>query len=181
MINKYTNPARGIEHIGMSVPDLADAERFFIDAFDASVLYRLIPEEKPEAKQDGADMSAVNGIDPKCNVVGLSMMRLGQGPNVELFEIEGMRREKPAEVMDMGLTHFSLLVEDIEATGQAMEKAGATMLEGPKSFFAQEAGEGNCMWFGRTPWGTLIELVQLPVAPDYDEVATQQRWLPHPR
>lgn len=181
MMNSHAHPARGIEHVGMSVPDLADAERFFIDAFDASVLYRLIPRDNPKARQDGADMSAVNGLDPKADVVGLSMMRLGQGPNIELFEIEGMRSRTPAEVMDMGLTHFSLLVEDINAVGQAMEKAGGTMLEGPREFFAQEAGEGNCMWFGRTPWGTLIELVQLPVAPDYDEVATQQRWLPQPR
>lgn len=34
---------RGIEHIGITVSDLKQAEHFFIGALDASVLYRIVP------------------------------------------------------------------------------------------------------------------------------------------
>lgn len=32
--------AKGIEHVGMTVPDIETAEKFFAHAFDAQVLYR---------------------------------------------------------------------------------------------------------------------------------------------
>ncbi|WP_211186576.1 VOC family protein [Rouxiella aceris] len=37
---------RGIEHIGVTVSSLTEAEQFFIDTLDATVLYRIVPPAK---------------------------------------------------------------------------------------------------------------------------------------
>ena len=39
---------RGIDHAGMTVPDIDAATRFFQDAFGAVTLYDVLPEDGPE-------------------------------------------------------------------------------------------------------------------------------------
>lgn len=172
--------ARGIEHVGMVVPDIAAAETFFIDAFGAEVLYRLVPKDGPD--QPGADMQDVNGTPPGNGFRALSMLRLGSGPNIELFEVIRPTGAAVAEIVDPGLTHFSIYCDDVAAAGAAMRAAGGTMMKGPNPFFGQEKGEGNFLWFGRTPWGSLIELLQFPTPPVCDAPeASHMRWQPPPR
>ncbi|WP_182058566.1 hypothetical protein [Pantoea sp. ME81] len=52
---------RGIEHIGITVSDLKQAENFFIGALDASVLYRIVPPSDAEKFVPGKKMAPLNG------------------------------------------------------------------------------------------------------------------------
>lgn len=170
---------RGIEHVGMTVPDITEAETFFIKAFGAEVLYRVVPKDGPD--QPGSDMTEVNGVPPDNGFRALSMLRIAGGANLELFEAITPTRDTAPEVTDMGVTHFSIYCEDIREVGAAMAAAGGTMLKGPNPFFGQEEGKGNYLWFGRCPWGSLIELLQFPTPPTCDAPgATHMRWQPPP-
>ncbi|MGA7586878.1 hypothetical protein [Rouxiella badensis] len=43
---------RGIGHTGVTVSSLTEAEQFFIDTLDATVLYRIVPPAKQSGKID---------------------------------------------------------------------------------------------------------------------------------
>lgn len=169
---------RGIEHIGITVTDLNEAERFFTAALGASVLYRIIPPDNSDKAIDGAQMHPANGFPPEMQVTGLAMLRLANGCNIELFQTAPPVDNTDATPAKAGLNHFSVYVEDIAAAGRLMQEYGARMFDGPSDCFAQETGRGNQTWFGLTPFGVLIELITLPSPLEYDEGATATRWLP---
>lgn len=169
---------RGIEHIGITVEDLHTAEQFFMQVFGATILYRLVPITDPEKNIPGEQISAANGFPPELNLVGLSMLRLGNSCNVELFQTQPSSSNCLADPSQAGINHFSIYVDNIQAVGEKMRAHGAVMFEGPSDCFAQEAGPGNQIWFGRTPFGVLIELITLPSALHYDQEATATRWIP---
>jgi len=169
---------RGIEHIGITVSDLPAAEAFFINALDASVLYRIVPPEEPEQKVEGEAMRPLNGFPPEMQVTGLAMLRLRNGCNVELFQTSPVTANEKQGISHAGVNHFSVYVDDIQQAGERMRQHGAEMFDGPSDCFAQEEGKGNQTWFGRTPFGVLIELITLPSPLHYDAEATEKRWIP---
>lgn len=168
---------RGIEHIGITVPDIGVGERFFEQAFGAETLYALIDRDGPS--QSGDEMHARNGLAIGSDIVAMRMMRLGGGPNVELFEVDRTGRAKAAIVNDIGLHHFAIYVDDLAEAADRFCQAGGTMMEGPITLGGKERGNGNQCWFGRAPWGMMVELIHLPspLALD-DEQRSGPRWLP---
>lgn len=168
---------RGIEHIGITVPSIEAAERFFESAFGARTLYALI--EKGGKSQHGEDMHDKNGLEPGTQIVAMRMMRLGEGANVELFEVEGGHGFTPDGPSRMGLHHFALYVDDLDAAADRFRDAGGTMRDGPIELGGKEEGPGNRCWFGLTPWGLQVEFIHLPspLALD-DPQRSGPRWLP---
>jgi catechol 2,3-dioxygenase-like lactoylglutathione lyase family enzyme len=65
-------PVRGIDHLGITVPDLDAASRFFEEAFDAKPLFDNIKRsDEPFA---GAQAEAMVGLAPGTVVVTMRMM-----------------------------------------------------------------------------------------------------------
>lgn len=168
---------RGIEHIGLTVPSIAAAERFLHEALGAETLYALIDHGDPG--QRGEDMQDRNGLEPGTRIAAMRMIRVADGPNLELFEVEGAHGAMPAGPSTIGLHHFSIYTDDLEAAAARFREAGGTMLDGPIVLGGREEGPGNRCWFGRTPWGLTIEFIHLPspLALD-DEGRSGPRWLP---
>ncbi|WP_338556927.1 VOC family protein [Erwinia sp. E_sp_B01_3] len=170
--------AHGIEHIGITVSDLPTAEQFFINALGATTLYHIVPPDRQDKEIGGESMHPLNGFPASMNVTGLVMMRLGNGCNVELFEIAPPVKHAKGNICTQGVNHFSVYVDDIYEAGKTMRANGARMFEGPSDCFAQEEGKGNKTWFCMTPFGVLIELITLPSGVTCDSEATQKRWIP---
>lgn len=171
-----TQTIRGIEHIGLTVPSHARAVEFFTRAFGAEVLFSLT--DKTRGPITSADVGTRNGLTDGSAIVAVSMLRLANGPNVEIFEIDMPSGDPRTGISQMGLSHFSLNVDDIDAACAAFAQAGGTLLDGPYDLTDQEEGPGNRGRFGRTPWGLLIEFEQLPSPMTYDGDTTGTRWLP---
>lgn len=169
---------RGIEHIGITVPDHAAAVAFFENAFDAEVLFSLVT--KSEAPLPGRELGPKNGLRPDTAIVAVSMLRFANGPNIEIFEIDRPGHPGGGNIADIGISHFSINVGDIDAASARFEKAGGTLLEGPYPLSGQEEGAGNKGRFGLTPWGLLIEFESFASPMKYDEGTTATRWLPAP-
>lgn len=173
-----TSNIRGIEHVGITVPDHAEAVAFFREVFCAEVLFSLV--KKGEQPLRGEDIGPKNGLLPQTAIVAVSMLRLANGANLEIFEIDRPRRREEASISDIGISHFSVTVEDIDAVSRRFAAAGGQLLQGPYDLGDQEEGPGNRGRFGLTPWGLLIEFEQLPSSMHYDEGAAATRWLPAP-
>lgn len=169
---------RGIEHIGITVANLQQAELFFTNCFQATVLYRLVPLSQPDKTQSGESLQNFNGCPPEIDIVGISMLRLGNSCNIELFQLAPTVVDVQATPARPNLNHFAIYVDDIHQAAEKMRANGAVLFNGPNPGSGQEAGEGNFIWFGLAPFGVLIELITLATPVNCDETETLARWIP---
>lgn len=109
---------RAIEHIGITVPDLEQATTFFADAFGTEKIYDMIdtPLSGPEVTRLGVPQGAT--------IEAIRMLRLGNGPNLELFVYANTEQREPALPSDFGMQHLGVYVDDIEAAATRLETAG---------------------------------------------------------
>ncbi|MAP93661.1 MAG: glyoxalase [Ponticaulis sp.] len=171
-----TTRPRGIEHIGFTVPDHDEAVAFFERAFGATVLFSLV--KKSDEPMGADELNSKNGLARGTAIVAVSMLRLGNGPNLEIFEIDRPKSDKPLGISDMGMHHFSINVDDIDAVTASFKAAGGKLLDGPYELSGQEEGDGNFGQFGLTPWGMLVEFEQFKSDIELDDGASETRWYP---
>lgn len=171
---------RAIEHIGITVPDIEEASAFLEAAFGAEVIYDMKPDPGAVQVNTAFDSESTLGIRPGALWKASRMLRIGEGPSVELFEYEDEAQAPPSIASDFGLQHFALYVDDMEAARQKVVDAGGTALAGPSLLPGLESGEGNMWLYTRAPWGSLIELVSFPSRQPYEETTSLRRWRPEP-
>jgi catechol 2,3-dioxygenase-like lactoylglutathione lyase family enzyme len=164
---------RAIEHIGITVPDLEQATTFFSDAFDAEKIYDMI-----DAPLAGPDIETGLGVPPGTRIEAIRMLRLGNGPNLELFVYSGTQQRNPVLPNDLGIQHFCVYVDDMDAVAARLEKAGGTLLSAPGDLPGGDAGPGNRYLYARTPWGSTVELVTYPSPQAYEDGTERRRWRP---
>ena len=82
-----TNVIRGMDHIGVTVPNLDEASLFLEAAFDATPLYDNI--KRTDEPLTGPKAEALLGLAPGTTLVTMRMMRLRNGAGIELFEMHG--------------------------------------------------------------------------------------------
>ncbi|WP_370184912.1 VOC family protein [Rhodococcus wratislaviensis] len=164
---------RAIEHIGITVPDLEQATTFFADAFGAEKIYDMI-----DAPLSGPGIESGLGVPPGTAIESIRMLRLGNGPNLELFVYSGTKQREPVLPSDFGIQHFCVYVDDIDAAATRLEKAGGTLLSAPGDLPGGDAGPGNRYLYARTPWGSTVELVTYPSPQAYEADTELRRWRP---
>lgn len=169
---------RGIDHAGLTVPDIDAATRFLSEAFGAVTLYDVLPEDGPDMEGEGPQKEL--GLSPGTRITHMRLVRIGNGPCLELFHMEDGAQSDPVCLQDLGLTHLGFYVDDIEAACAAFTAAGGTLLKGPHPLANNEDKDGNAGIYGRAPWGTLFELLTYPGGIDLPEDASAPRWTPHP-
>lgn len=167
---------RGIEHIGITVPDHDAACAFFKAAFGAEPLFSQTATNG--GPFTAAEMGPMNRLRPGTRALRISVLRLQDGPNVEIFEIDRPSGNPESNVADYGISHFSVMVTDLDAAIDRFVAAGGTTLSDPYDLDAPEDGPGNRGVFGRAPWGLLIEMESLPAPMTYLPGTDAVRWRP---
>ena len=165
MSNQGIVSARHVDHVGMTVPNLDEAIRFFEDPIGAQLLWRVGPfHETPT----GFPIESVN----------IAMLRLGPNLNVELlsFKAEQQRRDMPSNV-DLGATHIAFFVDDIHAAAASLKGHGAELLPGPIQA-SGEAKQGEQIWYFKTPWGAFMEILWRPDYLPYEQVTENRLFNP---
>jgi len=168
----------GIEHVGITVPDMDAAIAFFAAAFDAVVLYELRRAREPIPDPAPGVLEAMIGVVPGTRPVRTVILRLGSGANLELFEYAADDRRPAARPSDFGLQHVGVLVDDIDAAAARVVAAGGEALSGPHPLPRAESGPGNLFRYTRAPWGTMVELVALPSPQQYFASTPLRKWRP---
>ncbi|WP_219996432.1 VOC family protein [Nocardioides humi] len=166
---------RGIDHLGLTVPDIEAATDFFASAFGAQPLYDTLAG--PAA---GALLEQSLGIPAGATVQRVRMLRLANGPSLELFEYGDVDQRAPSRACDYGIQHFALYVDDLDVALEATVAAGARPLAPPEELPGMEAGAGNRWMYAELPWGGLIELVTAPSPQAYETTTPLRRWRPAP-
>ncbi|MFC0267453.1 antibiotic biosynthesis monooxygenase [Kushneria aurantia] len=175
---------RAIDHIGLTVPDVEAASLFFADAFGARRVYDVLPRDGEDMAGEGPEKEL--GLSAGTRIVHMRLMRIGNGPCLEIFQMEDGEQQAPPRLQDIGLTHFGLYVDDIQSATRRFEAAGGELLSPTHPLAGVEDGPHNAGVYGRAPWGMLVELLSYPDGIDYsntpgnaDEAKTL-RWTPHP-
>lgn len=150
---------RGIHHVGITVPNLVEAEEFFIDVLGCKVFYR----EGPFRDGTSDSMTLELGVDARSELRTTVVIDT-TGTLVELLEyiVPGGEPGEPPPNSSNSACHLALAVDDIEAAvHQLRNDSRVSFLRGP----AQTDGgpsDGMKWIYCTAPWGLTLELIELP-------------------
>ncbi|WP_323710875.1 VOC family protein [Mammaliicoccus lentus] len=152
--------SRGINHIGLTVPNIEDATKFFKEGLDGKIAYDS--QKKDESPRDGEHVEHILGLEEGAKIIKKRMMVFGNGPNIEMFEFQDAKQAKPDSLQDVGFTHISFYVDDFEKAFEQIQKAGGEPISQPHDNTKYEDTAGNKTVYVKAPWGSLIELQTVP-------------------
>ena len=150
----------GIEHIGLTVPDLDAATRFLADVAGGEALYDIGPFARPE------DWMATHLARPHGRSIHrMRVLRIANGPVLELIELAADGTGRPtracAETAPDAAWHLAFYVEDMEQALVALKAHGVEIQSGP--VVMTEGPSAGLSWlYFRAPWGLQLELVSYP-------------------
>jgi catechol 2,3-dioxygenase-like lactoylglutathione lyase family enzyme len=164
---------RGGDHVGITVPDMAQAHEFLVDVLGCQHVYSL-----PEMRHDDDDWMLEHlNVDPRRVVREIRFYRCGHGLNLEVFAYsshEG-QREVPRN-SDLGGHHLALYVDDMDAAVEYLTAKGVRLLAGPVA--SANASAGQRWQYFLAPWGMQFELVSYPGGKAYEAAAAVRLWHP---
>ena len=165
---------RGIDHIGVTVPDVEQAVTFFHDVIGCNEAFRF----GPFMDDKGTFMQDLVNVNPRAVIKQIVMMRCGQGSNIELFQYSApeQRTEEPKN-SDYGGHHIAFYVKDIKT---AVDKAKANGLKTFMGPFPIKEGPaaGQSITYVLAPWGMQLELISYPKGMAYEKGAKTRLWAP---
>ncbi|GAA1002037.1 VOC family protein [Subtercola frigoramans] len=164
---------RGTEHIGFTVPDLDEADRFFVDILGAERVYSLGPFEH----EQGDWMLEHLNVHPRTVMRRLTFYRVGTGVNFEVFEYEAADGALPQpRNSDIGGHHLAFYVDDLDAAVAYLRANGVRVLGDPTE--SRNASEGQRWVYFLSPWGMQFELVSYPNGKAYERDSPVVLWHP---
>jgi catechol 2,3-dioxygenase-like lactoylglutathione lyase family enzyme len=141
-----------VSHVGMCVSDLDRSLRFYCDGLG----FELV-QSHAVGEQFGRLME-IDGVALRSRFV-----RRG-GVSIELlcFDSPGHVGEPVRRAMNqLGLTHLSLRVDDLDATARTVEEHGGSVLAATRTTFGEGASALDFVYC-TDPDGVRIELMRLP-------------------
>lgn len=152
-----------VDHVGLTVPDLDAAVRFYCNVFGCTERFRMGPFDAQElpSMPDGRDWSHahVNVARARFRFV---MLQLGPNLMLELFQYDRpeARGEQPPRNCDLGGHHLALKVHNLDQAVEYLKgQPGVKVMEGPIV-----VTEGSCagmrVIYFLDPWGNQMELVE---------------------
>lgn len=169
---------RGINHIGLTVPDIDAATQFFKKALDGKVAYDS--QTELDQPRGGNKVEHFLGLESGAKIIKKRMMVFGNGPNIELFEFVNAHQQAPAALQDIGLTHLSFYIDDFDTALERMVEAGGKPVSEPHENTRYEDSVGSQTIYFKAPWGSLIELQTIPNGYYYPENSEADVFIPKP-
>jgi catechol 2,3-dioxygenase-like lactoylglutathione lyase family enzyme len=165
-----TEHVRGMHHIGITVPNIKEAIRFFEAVFGAIDVFHTGPFDV-----DNAFMQRKLGAAPHTRIRDLVFLRCGNGTSVELFEYTGEdSKARPRRVSEVGGVHICFEVDDVFASTKRLKAQGIELLEGPNTVDAGPL-EGFSWIYFEAPWGQMLEIASFDSL-GYEKDTEQRLW-----
>ena len=154
-----------LDHIGLTVPDLDEAHRFFVDVLGCEYLYSLGPYAA-----DDDWMAEHLAVHPRAVIVENRFFRCGGQAVFEVFHYTSPdQRDEIPRNSDIGGHHVALYVDDIDAAVVYLREAGLRVLGEPTA--SKGPALGNRWVYFLSPWGMQFELVSYPRGKAFDNEA----------
>lgn len=150
-------PARYVDHIGFTVPNLEEAIAFFHDILGAHVVHRRGPYEA----NDNWMQEHLN-VHPRAVIRTMALLQLSSGSMLEVFQYESPDQQNRIPLnSDIGGHHLAFFVDDIHSAVAKLKQRGVQVMGGVTTF---EDGpcKGQSWAYFLAPWGMQLELVSYP-------------------
>jgi catechol 2,3-dioxygenase-like lactoylglutathione lyase family enzyme len=154
---------RGVDHIGFTVPDLAEASEFLVGVLGCEYMYTLGP-----FRDDGGDWMAEHlNVHPRAVMRQLHFFRCGGAAIFEVFQYEAPGQAAvPPRNSDVGGHHVALYVDDLDEAVAYLRQRGVRVLGEPTA--SRGPSEGQRWVYFLAPWGMQFELVSYPGGKAFD-------------
>jgi catechol 2,3-dioxygenase-like lactoylglutathione lyase family enzyme len=153
----------GVDHIGVTVPDLDEARNFFVDVLGCEYMYSLGPFAHGDSW-----MSEHLGVADTTVMRRLHFFRLGGQAIFEVFEYEAAQQQRtPPLNSDVGGHHVALYVTDLDDAVAHLRELGLRVLGEPTA--SSGPSEGQRWIYFLSPWGMQFELVSYPHGKAFDQ------------
>ncbi|GAB1381664.1 VOC family protein [Pararhodobacter aggregans] len=163
---------RGVNHIGLTVPDLDQAETFFTEVLGCERAMAFGPFRDDE----GTFMQDLLGVDPRAVVNQIRMLRCGFGSNIELFSYDAPDQATIRQRnSDIGAYHIAFYVDDIDAAAASLREAGIQTNMGPMPVSDGPAAGQSILYFS-APWGLQFEAISFPQGMAYEREGGPTLW-----
>jgi len=163
----------GVEHVGLTVPDIEAATAFFVDVLGAEMLFEVGP-----FSSDDDWMKAHLGVHPRAVIRRLRMLRLAMGASIELFEYSSpdQDQQRPRN-SDAGGHHLAFYVAEMAAAVGHLRRNGIEVLGEPTTL-TEGASAGLTWVYFLAPWGLQLELVSAANGLAYERRGGRPMWRP---
>lgn len=151
----------GLDHVGMTVPDLEMGIRFYSSLLNATEIFRLGPFDSRDFPTVGdLDWSAAYVNVPDARFT-LAMLELRNGSRLELFQYDRPtdRDTSPPRNCDLGGHHVAFKVSDLDSAVAMGASLGLRFMAGPIEIEEGPAA-GQRIIYVLDPWGNQLELVE---------------------
>jgi catechol 2,3-dioxygenase-like lactoylglutathione lyase family enzyme len=163
----------GVEHVGLTVPDLDAATAFFVGVLGCVQVFEAGP-----FRADDNWMAEHLNVHPRAEIRRLRMVKCGTGPALELFEYVApdQARTGPAN-SDVGGHHVAFYVEDMATAVRYLRERGVRVLGEPTTLTTGPSAGLTFVYF-LAPWGLQLELVSYPRGLAYEAGSAVRLWRP---
>ena len=164
---------RTLDHIGLTVPNIAAATRFLVDVLGFLVVYSYAPGDSTGEMQERQFAR-----HPQSRIERITALRLGT-LNLELFEFSApdQRRVVPRS-SDWGGAHLAFYVDDLDTALDHLRCHGAQVLGEPMQLSGPESGPRNQFIFALAPGGLMLELITYPEGKAYEHTTSRRLFDP---
>jgi len=164
----------GHDHTGVTVPDIKEAIAFFTDIVGCKEAMSF----GPFSDDKGTFMADLLNVHPRAKIHQITMMRCGNGSNIELFQYESPDQQNAIpKNSDIGGHHIAFYVEDINAAAKYLKDKGVKTLMGPLPV-DQGPAAGQAIIYFFAPWGLQLELISYPNGMAYEKDGGTILWSP---
>jgi catechol 2,3-dioxygenase-like lactoylglutathione lyase family enzyme len=165
---------RGPDHVGFTVPDLAEAIAFFGGVLGCAEFYPLGPFSGGESTW----MTDHLNVDAKATIPDMRLMRCGNGANLEIFQYTAPEQAlTPPRNSDVGGHHIAFYVDDMTAAVAYLRDKGVKVLGDPTTM-TDGPSKGETWVYFLSPWGMQLELVSYPDGKAYEADYEGRLWDP---
>lgn len=163
---------RGVNHIGLTVPDIAAATTFFTDVLGC----QAVTEFGPFRDDEGTFMQDLLGVNPRAVINHIGLIRCGTGSNIELFDYDAPDQQTVSpRNSDIGGSHIAFYVDDIQAAAEYLRAQGVQTRMGPVPIDDGPVAGQTILYFS-APWGTQMELISFPNGMAYERDGGSVLW-----
>lgn len=134
-------------HIGLCVSDLGRALRFWVDGLGFEEFARFELER------------AIAEVDPPVKLTSLFIQKGGLRVELLAYASPGVIGRPATRRNQLGMTHFSFVVDDVDAAAADLVRFGGTIVDGTRS--GQQDPDSVQIIFLADPDGTRVELMRL--------------------
>lgn len=165
---------RGLDHVGVTVPDIEEATRFFVEVLGCRHIYSL-----PEFRDDrGTWMRDHLNVHPRAVAEHVRLFRCGHGSNFEVFQYSAPDQVRhPPRNSDIGGHHLAFYVDDFDAALAYLRARGVRTL-GEPTVRTTGPSAGQTWVYFLAPWGLQMELVSYPNGRAYEATTKERLWHP---